>query len=160
MIVIPKTFLDSVEPAEFSISIPGSFDRPDSLLEMAHHEVSCTDSVPESPITTITIINPTPHSLEAIKNNQAWVSLQDPISPNSDGVLILDSHNSGKAAYILSETGDVIEVAGGRGDPMVKLCPEVGGGDVAYLQGVMKEPGHFVYTLPGLVHVDDHGHDY
>ncbi|KAK6542417.1 hypothetical protein TWF694_006372 [Orbilia ellipsospora] len=160
MIVIPKTLLESVEPAELSISIPGSFDRPDSLLEMAHHDSPTADFIPDSPITTITIINPTPHPLQAIKNNQAWVSLQDPISPNSDGVLVLDSQNTGKAAYILGETGDVIEVAGGRGDPMVKLCPEVGGGDNAYLQGVMKEPGHYVYTLPELINVGDHGNDY
>ncbi|EPS35420.1 hypothetical protein H072_11234 [Dactylellina haptotyla CBS 200.50] len=109
---------------------------------------SITDSSPHSPVTTITIINPTPHPLQAIKNNQAWVSLQDPISPNSDGVLVLHSPNSGRAAYILGETGDVIEVAGGKGDPMVKLCPDLGDGDTAYLEGVMKEPGHFVYTLP------------
>ncbi|KAK6522346.1 hypothetical protein TWF281_002912 [Arthrobotrys megalospora] len=110
--------------------------------------------IPTTPtITTITIINPTPHPLQAIKNNHGWNHLQDPICPNSDGTLVLHSPNTGKAAYILGDTGDVIEVAGGKGDPTVKLCPEFGGGENAVLKGVMKEPGHFVYRLPEIVHI-------
>ncbi|KAK6342161.1 hypothetical protein TWF730_001640 [Orbilia blumenaviensis] len=129
--------------------------------------MSDTDSFPSTPttpttqytlssktVTTITIINPTPHPLQAIKNNHGWNHLQDPICPNSDGTLVLHSPNTGKAAYILGDTGDVIEVAVGMGDdPTVKLCPEFGGGENAVLKGVMKEPGHFVYRLPEIVHI-------
>lgn len=42
----------------------------------------------------------------------------------------------------------------GLGDhPMVKLCPEFGGGENEVLEGVMKEPGHFVYKLPEVEHM-------
>ncbi|KAK6496116.1 hypothetical protein TWF481_002139 [Arthrobotrys musiformis] len=132
--------------------------------------LSDTDSLPSTPTTpttqytlsstpsviTITIVNPTPHSLQAIKNNHGWNHLQDPICPNSDGTLVLHSPNTGKAAYILGDTGDVIEVAGGMGTgdhPMVKLCPEFGGGENAVLEAVMKAPGHFVYRLPEIEHI-------
>ncbi|KAK6502609.1 hypothetical protein TWF506_003189 [Arthrobotrys conoides] len=143
-----------------------------SLPSISTSSLSDTDSFPSTPTTpttqyplptiTITIINPTPHSLQAIKNNKAWIHLQDPIRPNSDGKLILHhpTTNTGKAAYILGDTGDVIEVAGGIGIGMVgdryplqvKLCPEFGGGENEVLEGVMMEPGHFVYRLPELEH--------
>ncbi|KAK6330674.1 hypothetical protein TWF718_002871 [Orbilia javanica] len=113
-------------------------------------------STPSTAVITITIINPTPHPLQAIKNNHGWDHIQDPICPNSDGTLILHSPNTGKAAYILGDTGDVIEVAGGKGTgdyPMVKLCPEFGGGENEVLEAIMKEPGHFVYKLPEVEHI-------
>ncbi|KAF3287402.1 hypothetical protein TWF173_005519 [Orbilia oligospora] len=149
-----------------------------SRSSISTSSLSDTDSFPSTPTTpttqftlplssgcsptviTITIINPTPYSLQAIKNNHGWNHLQDPICPNSDGTLILHSPNTGKAAYILGDTGDVIEVAGGIGmgdHPMVKLCPELGGGDNEVLECVMKEPGHFVYRLPEMEHMD-HAH--